>query len=60
MAGMGSSCDHVAAALFRMETAFQLGLSNPAKPNVWLPNRKDVVPCKILDMNLNCDDFKKW
>ena len=62
MAGMGSSCNHVAAALFRMETALRLGLSNPActtKPNVWLPNRKDVAPCKIVDMDLNRDDFKK-
>ena len=62
MAGMGSSCNHVAAALFRMETAFRLELSNPActaKPNMWLPNRRDVAPCKIVDMNLNRDDFKK-
>ena len=62
MAGMGSSCNHDAAALFQMETEFRLGLSNPActtKPNVWLPNRKDVAPCKIVDMDLNRDDFKK-
>ena len=62
MAGMGSSCNHVAAALFRMETAFRLGFLNPActaKPNEWLPNRKDVRPCKIVDMNLNRDDFRK-
>lgn len=59
---MGSSCNHVAAALFKMATTIQLGLSNlacTAKPNVWLPNRKDVTSCKTLDMDLNCDDFKK-
>ena len=62
MAGLGSSCNHVAAALFRMETALRLGLLNPActaKPNEWLPNRKEVRPCKIVDMNLNRDDFGK-
>ena len=59
---MGSSCNHDAAALFKMATTIQLGLSNlacTAKPNVWLPNRKDVTSCKTLDMDLNCDDFKK-
>ena len=62
MAGLGSSCNHIAAALFRMETALRLGLLNPActaKPNEWLPNRKEVRPCKIVDMNLNRDDFGK-
>ena len=62
MAGMGSTCNHIAAALFRIEAAVRLGLSNPActaKPCEWLPNRKDVRPVKIKNMNLNREDFGK-
>jgi len=63
MAGMGSTCNHVAAALFRIEAAMRLGLSNPActtKPCEWLPNRKYIAPCQVKDMNLlNRDDFSK-
>ena len=62
MAGMGATCNHVAAALFRLEAAMRLGLSNTsctAKPCEWLPNRKEVMPCKVKDMNLNRDDFSK-
>ena len=47
MGGMISSCNHVSAALFRLETALRLGLSNPActaTPNDWLPNRSEVTP----------------
>lgn len=59
---MGSTCNHVAAGLFRMEAATRVGLSNPActsKANDWLPNRKEVDPCKVKDMKLNRDDFSK-
>ena len=62
MAGMGSTCNHVAAALFRVEAAMRLGLANPScttKPCQWLPNRRDVVPYKAKDMNMNRDDFTK-
>ena len=41
MAGLGATCNHVAAALFRLEAAMRYGLSNPActsKPCEWLPN----------------------
>ena len=60
--GVNSSCNHIAAALFRLEAAFHFGLCNPActtKPCEWLPNRREVQPCKVIDMNLNRDDFKK-
>ena len=36
MAGMGQTCNHVAAAFFRMEAMVRLGLTNPSctsKPN---------------------------
>ena len=62
MAGMGSTCNHFAAALFRIEAAMRYGLSKPScttKPCEWLPNRKEVKPCKAKDMNLNRDDFSK-
>lgn len=62
MAGMGSTCNHVAAALFRVEAAMRLGLSNPActtKPCEWLPNRTSVNPCKAKNINFNRDDFSK-
>ena len=60
MAGMGSTCNHIAAALFRIEAAMRYGLSKPsctAKPCEWLPNRKSVVPSKAKDMDFNRDDF---
>ena len=50
MAGMSSICNHVAAALFRVEAAMRLGLTNPARTTKdceWLPNRKYVQPVKI-------------
>jgi len=56
MAGMGSTCNHIAAALFRVEAAIRLGLNNPpctTKACEWLPNRKDVEPVKIKNLNLN-------
>ena len=51
MAGMGQSCNHVAAALFRIEAMVRLGLTDPActsKPNEWLPPKRDVKPTKML------------
>ena len=62
MAGMSSTCNHVAAALFSVEAAMRLGLTNPActtKACEQLPNRKDVQPVKIKDLNFNRDDFAK-
>uniref|UniRef100_A0A7M5WWY6 YqaJ viral recombinase domain-containing protein n=1 Tax=Clytia hemisphaerica TaxID=252671 RepID=A0A7M5WWY6_9CNID len=62
MAGMGSSCNHVAAALFRIEAAMRYGLSNPSStslPNEWLPNRNEVQPSKAKNIDFNRDDFAK-
>ena len=61
-AGMGSTCNHIAAALFRVEAARRLGLINPActkKTCEWLHNRKNVNPVKIKDIDLNRQDFCK-
>ena len=47
MAGMSSTSNHVAAALFRVEAAMRLGLTNSActtKSCEWLQNRKGIQP----------------
>lgn len=62
MAGMSSTCNHIAALLFRLEAAMRLGLINTSctsKSCEWLPNRKEVKPQKIKDLNLNREDFGK-
>ena len=46
---MSSTCNHVAAALFRVEAAMRLGLTNlvcTTKACEWLTNRKGVQPVK--------------
>ena len=71
MAGLSQTCNHVAAAFYRIESAVRNGLTNPSctsKPNQWLPSRKTLedVPGKIKDLNFVRDDFalrgkkKKW
>ena len=60
MAGMGQSCNHVAAAMFRVEAAVRNGLTNPSctsSSNEWLPCRKEVEPSKIKNFNFNQDGF---
>ena len=62
MAGMSQTCNHVAAALFRIESASRLGLNNPACTSTsceWLPNRKAVEPTKIKDLKLKRDSIGK-
>ena len=62
MAGLSQTCNHVAAALFRIEAASRLGLNNPSctsKACEWLPNNKTVQPVKIKDLDLNRDGFGK-
>ena len=60
MAGISQTCNHIAAALFRIEAAVRMGLSNPSctsKPCEWLPNNKDVQPLKVTDLKLVRGDF---
>ena len=62
MAAMSSTCNHVAVALFRVEVAMRLGLTNPActtKVCEWLLNRKDVQPVRFKDLNFNRDDLTR-
>ena len=59
MAVMDHSCNHVAAAMYRIE-AVRNGLTNPSctsTANEWLPNHKDVQPMKVKDMNFGREDF---
>ena len=60
MAGLSQTCNHVAAALFRIEAASRLGLNNQSctsKACEWLPNNKAVKPIKIKDLKLCRDGF---
>ena len=60
MAGMGETCNHVAAAMYHAEAAVQIGLTNSActsNGNGWLPNRKAIEPKKIKDLDFSRDDF---
>ena len=45
MAGMGETCNHVAAAMYPVEAAVRVGFANPvcaSNANEWLPNRKTI------------------
>ena len=60
MAGMGQSCNHVAAAMFRVEAAVRNVLTNPSctsSSNKWLPYWKEVEPSKIKNLNFNRERF---
>jgi len=60
MAGMGQTCNHVAAALYRIEAVVRLGFTNlscTSQLSKWLPNRKEIVPCKIKDIDFSRDKF---
>ena len=59
---MGETCNHVAAAMYRIESAVRIGLTNPActsKANEWLPNQKTIEPKTIKDLDFNREDFGK-
>ena len=60
MAGMSQTCNHIAAALFRIESAVRLGLNNPSctsKANTWLPCNRKIAPIKIKNLKLTRGDF---
>ena len=62
MAGTGSTCNHIAAALFHVKATMRLGLINPVcteKTCEWLTDRKNVNLVKIKDIHLNWQDFCK-
>ena len=60
MAGMGETCNHVTAAMYCVEAAVWIGLTNPActsNDNEWLPNRKTIEPKKIKELYFSQEDF---
>ena len=60
MAGMGETCNHVAAAMYRVEASVRIGLTNPActsNANEWLPNRKTIELKKIKDLDFSRHGF---
>ena len=60
MIGMGETCNHVAAAMFRVEAVVRTGLTNPSctsSANEWLPYRKDIELTKTKDLNFIGEDF---
>ena len=61
-AGMSQVCNHIAAALYIMESAVRNGLTNPActsKANEWLPGSKKVadISGKLKDLKFEREDF---
>ena len=55
MAGLAQACNHVIAALFRIEAVIRMDLNNhlcTSKPYKWLPNNKAMNPIKIKDLKL--------
>ena len=60
MAGMGQSCYHVAAAMFKVEAAVRNGLTNPSCTSSsieWIPCRKEIEPSKIKNLKFNREGF---
>ena len=60
MAGMSETCNHVAAAMFRVEAAVCTGLTNPSctsSASKQLPFRNDIDPAKMKDLNFDREDF---
>ena len=60
MAGMGETCNHVAAAMYRVEAAVRISLTSPAitsNANEWLLNRKTIESKKVKDLEFRQEDF---
>ena len=60
MAGISQTCNHVAVALFRIEAAVRMGLTNRSCTTTaceWLPKSKMVKPLLLKDMKLSRCDF---
>lgn len=60
MAGFSQTCNHIAAALFRIEADVRMGLSNPSCRTTaceWLPKNKLVKQVKLKDLKLSRSDF---
>lgn len=63
IAGTSATCNHMIALLYKVNYAVQCGYNNLACTSVpcgWnRSTRKEVVPCKIMDLNLRRDKASK-
>ena len=62
VAGIGQTCNRVAAALFRIEATVHMGFSNPSCTSTtceWLPNDTQVKSEKIKDLKLAYGNFER-
>ena len=60
MAGFSQTCNHIAAALCRIEEAVRMGLTNPSCTKTaceWLPKNKLVKQVKLKNLKLSMGDF---
>ena len=56
MACMVETCNRVAVAMYHVEDAVRIGLTNSdnsSNANEWLPNRKTIEPKKIKDLDFS-------
>ena len=62
IAGMEETCSHVVAAMYRVESAVRIGLTNPAytsNANEWVPDRKTNELKKVKDLDFSREDFRQ-
>ena len=60
MTGIGQTCNHAAATLFRIEAMVRIGLTNPSctsQANEWLPCKKKFKPSKLKNIDFSREDF---
>ena len=53
---MGETYNHVASAMYRVEAAVRISLTNPvcrSNANEWLLNRETTEPKKIKDLDFS-------
>ena len=62
MASMGETCNRVAVAMYHVEAAVRIGLTNSdntGNANQWLPNRKTIESKKIKDLDFSLEDLAR-
>ena len=61
VAGIKETLNRVAAAMYHVEAAVPVGLTNPpgctSNASEWLPNQKTIEPKRIKDLGFSREDF---
>ena len=57
MTGIGETCNHIVAAMYRVKAAVRIGLTCTSNANEWLPNGKLIELKKIKDLHFTREDF---